>query len=233
MKIKEIIHRNIDEIKLDEYVRNFAFLRRSLPSTEEMPEYRIQNEKSKYLIAYEARRLVLSIFAVVAIVALNYAISSRVAVEFEIGMKGSGLFRAWPWNGELMQQFIDLGRMQTPEQRQDFYWLAYLCSTTNIILLIWVTWRLTVEFRRMDRLNVSKSEFIAAFRAVIILSVGCVIAFMAMKANLSVSMRFYTPSIDEHVAVYSAKKVAEICFFYIAFGVDLFVISMMTRYRKI
>lgn len=232
MEIRDIIHKDIDDVSLDDYVKTFAFLGKKAQPSGELSDYYIQNEKSKYLIAYESYRIVISILVIFAAILVNYVISAKLSVDYENSMKDSALFYCWPWNQQFMEQFEKLGRMQTAEQRQAFYWLSYLCSITNVILVLWTYWRFVIEFRRRDRMNVSGSDLFAAFKGVAILSIGCVVAFMAMRANFSTTLRFYTPSIDETPAVYSLKKVLEIFFFYTALGMDIFIISMMMRYRK-
>ncbi|MCF6117138.1 hypothetical protein L2449_09450 [Mesorhizobium muleiense] len=233
MKIKDIIYRDIDEVPLAEYVEAFSFLVAGVDDKNLKTDVDAQNAKSKYLITYECYRILISLLIVFLAIFANLIISANVQLDYESVMRGSAFIEAWPWNKNIFLQFMEANQLVSFKQRNDYYWFSYLCSVTSSIWILWMFWRISVEFRRADRMNVSGSEYAAVLRAICILLVGTLICFLAAKANFSEGYSFYAPSLKDGVVSYSIKKVLLISGFYVMCGLSVFVISMLFRYRRI
>ncbi|WP_236377710.1 hypothetical protein [Mesorhizobium muleiense] len=233
MKIKDIIYRDIDEVPLAEYVEAFSFLVAGVDDKNLKTDVDAQNAKSKYLIAYESYRILISLLIVFLVIFANLIISGNVKLDYERIMRGHAFMEAWPWNKNIFLQFLEANQLDSFRQRNGYYWFSYLCSVTSSIWILWILWRISVEFRRSDRMNVSDSEYAAVLRAIGILLVGTLISFFAAKASFSEGYSFYAPSLKDAVVVYSIKKILLISCFYAMCGLSVFVISMLFRYRRI
>lgn len=233
MKIKDIIYRDIDEVPLGEYVEAFSFLAAGVDDKNLKTDVDAQNAKSKYLIAYESYRILISLLVVFLVIFANLIISGNVQLDYERIMCVHAFMEAWPWNKNIFLQFLEANQLDSFRQRNDYYWFSYLCSVTSSIWILWILWRISVEFRRSDRMNVSDSEYAAVLRAIGILLVGTLISFFAAKASFSEGYSFYAPSLKDAVVAYSIKKILLISCFYAMCGLSVFVISMLFRYRRI
>ncbi|MBZ9678257.1 hypothetical protein [Mesorhizobium sp. ES1-1] len=231
MRIDEIIYKDIDDVDIKEYEGAFSFLaRKNLPLNASMAD--IQNAKSKYLIAYDSYRLVISILMAILSVILNFVISLIYDMDLEHKMEDSTLLKIWPWNNNAFDQFRRSGLFQTEAGLKNFYWLSYLCSVTTLIWLVWILWRIWIEIHRHDRMNVSRQEYFSALKAVAVLMAGIMVCFLASISDLSTSHSFYGPSLADAPAVYAAKKVALISSFFGLVGILMFVVSMILRYKR-
>ncbi|CAH2403869.1 hypothetical protein MES5069_40139 [Mesorhizobium escarrei] len=97
MKIKDIIYRDIDEVPLAEYVEAFSFLTPRVDDKNIQTDVDAQNAKSKYLIAYECYRILISLLVVFLVIFANVIISGNVQLDYERIMRGNSFMKAWPW----------------------------------------------------------------------------------------------------------------------------------------
>jgi hypothetical protein len=192
-------------VPLAEYVEAFSFLAAGVDDKNLKTDVDAQNAKSKYLIAYESYRILISLLIVFLVIFANLIISWNVQLDYERIMHGYALMEAWPWNKNIFLQFLEANKLDSFRQRNEYYWFSYLCSVTSSIWILWILWRISVEFRRSDRMNVSDSEYAAVLRAIGILLVGTLISFFAAKASFSEGYSFYAPSLKDAVVAYSIK----------------------------
>ena len=233
MKIKNIIYRDIDEVPLTEYVEAFSFLVAGVDDKNLKTDVDTQNAKSKYLIAYECYRILISLLIVFLVIFANLILSGNVQLDYESIMRGSAFIEAWPWNKNIFLQFLEANQLDSFKQRNDYYWLSYLCSVTSSIWILWMFWRITVEFRRADRMNVSCSEYAAVLRAICILLVETFIYFLAAKANFAERI-FILCAISEGFSCLRLYKKGPINFSFLCnVRLSVFVLSMLFRYRRI